>query len=112
MTSEAPGPRPRDPPAWHLQPPSSTGGLPTDTVAHAPSAQRPLVHWTSKPHGWPSAPDAAGPHVPSAPATLRSARQRSLGEQARSQQIPSSQCPLVHSSPRVQGAGAQPVRLA
>jgi hypothetical protein len=70
-------------------------------LAQTPSVQWPLVHWTSKLHGAPSAAAFAGPHVPSSPETLRAPRQRSLGEQVRSQQVPSSQCPLVQSSPRV-----------
>ena len=70
--------------------------------------QCPLVHCTSNLHGAPGAAAFAGPHTPSSPETLSSARQRSFAAQVRSQQIPSSQCPLVHSSPRVHAPGSSP----
>jgi hypothetical protein len=95
---------------------ASVAGLPAETIvvmppvpvasagaplsAQTPSLQRPLVHCTSKLHGAPSAAAFACPHVPSSPATLSAARQRSLAAHVRSQQMPSSQWPLAHSSPR------------
>jgi hypothetical protein len=97
--SQARGSRVGELPARHAQPaPSPFVPAP---LAHAPSAQRPLVHCTSNWHGAPAAAAVAGPHAPSPPETLSSARQRSLGAHVRSQQMPSSQCPLAHWSPRV-----------
>ena len=64
-----------------------------------PPAQWPLVHCTSNAACRARAPPPSpGPHTPSSPETLSSARQRSLAAQVRSQQMPSSQCPLAHSS--------------
>ena len=96
--------------ARHPQPPPSPGALGSAPLTHAspdvhapsgaatasaqtPAAWRtcPLVHWTSNLHGAPGAAAFAGPHTPSSPETLSSARQRSLAAQVRSQQIPSSQ---------------------
>ena len=117
-------------PARHPQPPPSPGTLGSAPLTHAspdghapsgtasasaqtPSApeQCPLVHCTSNLHGAPGAAAFAGPHTPSSPETLSSARQRSLAAQVQSQQIPSSQCPLVHSSPRMQEPGPGPASI-
>jgi peptidoglycan/LPS O-acetylase OafA/YrhL len=114
--SHAPGPFVGEEAARHAQPPSSAGGAPTGTLMlespvpaasgaqsvsqQTPPVQRPLVHCTSKLHAAPGAAVFAGPHTPSSPATLSAARQRSLAAHVRSQQMPSSQCPLAHSAPR------------
>ena len=55
-------------------------------LRQTPSAQWPLVHCTSNLHGAPRAAALAGPHAPSSPETLSSARQRSLAVHVRSQQ--------------------------
>ncbi len=74
-----------------------------DSLQQTPPTQKPLVHSARVKHRTPSTATAAGPHVPSPPSTFKSARQRSLAVHSRSQQSPSSHCPLAHVSPKVHG---------